>query len=61
MHVESGKHVSVLFIVVIVCLLLLLVVFFMYISSLELGCGYKFALCIYMYVGSYGEFVFCVF
>ena len=47
---------SVLFIVV-VCFCHLLS-FLVRISSLELGCGYKFSLCVYKYVESYGKFVF---
>ena len=48
---------SVLFIVVVVYFCHLLS-FLLHISSLELGCGYKFSLCMYKYVESYGKFVF---
>ena len=49
--------ISVLFIVVVVCFCHLLS-FLVHISSLELGYGYKFSLCMYKYVESYGKFVF---
>ena len=40
------------------CLIVGVVCFlFLYVSSLELGCSYKLSLCMFTYMGSYGEFV----